>query len=266
MIKLFRNIRKNLINEGKTTKYFKYAIGEIVLVVIGILIALQINTWNQNKENRKQEVQILNQLFIEYTNNLVQLNSKIYIRQEVLKSCLTILNYRKREFNEIDADSFNLHVSRIITRPTFDPELGVTNELNNSGRLFLIQNPKLRNSITSFPSFLAEVHEEEMVTFNHVENVFLPFISKHYQTGRIMAEFLDDEEFKKVFTLTNSSENSSIKDLFPQVDFKILLYHPDFEDHIAMMISNSTYTNQQSQGVKEKIEEIISLIENEIEK
>lgn len=51
MIKLFRNTRKILLNEGKTSKYFKYAIGEIILVVIGILIALSINNWN---ENRKQ--------------------------------------------------------------------------------------------------------------------------------------------------------------------------------------------------------------------
>ena len=47
MIKFFRKIRQNLLMENKTGKYFKYAIGEIVLVVIGILIALQINTWNQ---------------------------------------------------------------------------------------------------------------------------------------------------------------------------------------------------------------------------
>ncbi len=47
MIKFFRNIRKTLLTEGKTSKYFKYAIGEIVLVVIGILIALQINNWNE---------------------------------------------------------------------------------------------------------------------------------------------------------------------------------------------------------------------------
>lgn len=51
MIKFFRHIRQSLIMENKTSKYFKYAIGEIVLVVIGILIALQINNWN---ENRKQ--------------------------------------------------------------------------------------------------------------------------------------------------------------------------------------------------------------------
>ncbi|BAO56770.1 DUF6090 family protein [Nonlabens marinus] len=52
MIKLFRNIRKNLLNDGETTKYFKYAVGEIVLVVIGILIALQINNWNEDRKDK----------------------------------------------------------------------------------------------------------------------------------------------------------------------------------------------------------------------
>lgn len=53
MIKFFRNIRKSLLNEGKTSKYFKYAIGEIVLVVIGILIALQINNWNESRKEQR---------------------------------------------------------------------------------------------------------------------------------------------------------------------------------------------------------------------
>jgi len=53
MIKFFRNIRKQLLDEGKTGKYFKYAIGEIVLVVIGILIALQINNWNEHRKTNQ---------------------------------------------------------------------------------------------------------------------------------------------------------------------------------------------------------------------
>ena len=52
MIKIFRQIRQSLIMENKTSKYFKYAIGEILLVVIGILIAFSINTWNQNRINK----------------------------------------------------------------------------------------------------------------------------------------------------------------------------------------------------------------------
>lgn len=54
MIKLFRNIRKKLLEQGKTTNYLKYAIGEIILVVIGILIALSINNWNEKQKQKKQ--------------------------------------------------------------------------------------------------------------------------------------------------------------------------------------------------------------------
>jgi len=56
MINFFRAIRQNLVNEGKASKYLKYAVGEIVLVVIGILIALQINNWNENRKNNKARI------------------------------------------------------------------------------------------------------------------------------------------------------------------------------------------------------------------
>jgi hypothetical protein len=59
MLKFFRKIRQNLLSEGKTGKYLKYAFGEIILVVIGILIALQINNWNENRKNRLLEQQLL---------------------------------------------------------------------------------------------------------------------------------------------------------------------------------------------------------------
>ena len=57
MIKFFRTIRKNLISEGKTINYFKYAIGEIVLVIIGILIAISINNWNEQNKIEKSSNQ-----------------------------------------------------------------------------------------------------------------------------------------------------------------------------------------------------------------
>jgi len=59
MLKFFRKIRKDLLSDGKTGKYLKYAIGEIVLVVIGILIALQINNWNENRKDARMEIQVL---------------------------------------------------------------------------------------------------------------------------------------------------------------------------------------------------------------
>jgi len=71
---------------------------------------------------------------------------------------------------------------------------------------------------------------------------------------------------KNKITFVLAEGNNSIIDLFTQVDFNPLLNHPEFEDYIALMISNTIYTNEQSEGVKEKIESIISLINNEIDK
>ena len=62
MIKFFRKIRQNLLSEGKTGKYLKYAVGEILLVVIGILIALGINNWNESRKQDLEENRILEML------------------------------------------------------------------------------------------------------------------------------------------------------------------------------------------------------------
>ena len=264
MIKFFRKIRQHLLMENKTGKYFKYAIGEIVLVVIGILIALQINTWNQNRQDRKQEQKILVQLLNEYKNNLFQLNQKISIRNATISSSFKLLNYKNDETLNVVADSFNLHLGRIFLRPTFDPELGVTTELTSSGKLYLLTNASLRNNITSFPSFLGELREEEMVIYNQVEEQLTPFVIKYYQFGKIIGEMFNDDYIKKQTTFVIAEGHKSVIDLFTQVDFKPLLKHPDFEDYLALMISNTIYTNEQSEGVKKKIEDIILLINEEL--
>ena len=69
MIKFFRKIRQNLLMENKTGKYFKYAIGEIVLVVIGILIALQINNWNELKKLKEKENVFLKEIISDLNYN-----------------------------------------------------------------------------------------------------------------------------------------------------------------------------------------------------
>jgi hypothetical protein len=77
MIKFFRKIRFDLMEKNKTGKYLKYAIGEIVLVVIGILIALQINNWNEYQKERKKEVMVLNEVVENLEANILRLQSMI---------------------------------------------------------------------------------------------------------------------------------------------------------------------------------------------
>lgn len=81
MIKLFRRIRQNLLNEGKTSRYFKYATGEIILVVLGILIALQINAWYEGyKKNQLKQVYVDN-LINDLSKDSLQLTSSIALNE-----------------------------------------------------------------------------------------------------------------------------------------------------------------------------------------
>ncbi|HBR54223.1 MAG TPA: hypothetical protein DEA82_11320, partial [Flavobacteriaceae bacterium] len=92
MIKFFRHIRQRLIADNRFSKYLLYAIGEIILVVIGILIALQINNWNEERKERFTEQKILKQLQKEYTQNLKQLDEKILMRNKMTQASNALLD------------------------------------------------------------------------------------------------------------------------------------------------------------------------------
>ena len=90
MIKFFNKIRKQLLDENKTGRYLKYAVGEIVLVMIGILLALQVNNWNNNRELKKKEHKVMESLHKEFSENLVRFD-EIYKRQEYRKESIETL-------------------------------------------------------------------------------------------------------------------------------------------------------------------------------
>ena len=108
MIKFFRTIRQNLISEGKTVNYLKYAIGEIVLVIIGILIALQINNANELRKTEKKIVAILKEvqndlaLDIQKSDELIAYYSnKDSIIRLILTDKLTYDDYRNDDYNNL---------------------------------------------------------------------------------------------------------------------------------------------------------------------
>jgi hypothetical protein len=110
MIKLFRKIRQNLIMENKTANYLKYAIGEIILVVIGILIALQINNWNTNRINTIEEGKIIRNLNSEFKLNKTNLNLDISRTEQSIEMGKQIMGM-------IDADEtvlYSINIDSIL--------------------------------------------------------------------------------------------------------------------------------------------------------
>jgi hypothetical protein len=144
MIKFFRNIRQKLLVEGKTTNYLKYAIGEIVLVVIGILIALQINNWNEQRKETSFERKVLKEINISIVQNIGYLDMGIKSNNTAIKSCQVILNYF--ENNLAYADSLDRHFSNSLL--WFYPSLNnnAYESLKSYG-LHLIKNDSIRNML-----------------------------------------------------------------------------------------------------------------------
>ncbi len=148
MIKLFRRIRQNLLNEGKTTKYFKYAIGEIILVVIGILLALQINTWNENRKAKIEETAILESLY----ENLViaKQQSDSLITEEIsLKQLLIQVLEVEPKPTEIEKPITDaLFKSAVWDLQSDLPIINTYENLKNTNKLSLVKNKKINEKFS----------------------------------------------------------------------------------------------------------------------
>ncbi|WP_415374584.1 DUF6090 family protein [Patiriisocius sp. Uisw_017] len=140
MIKFFRKIRQNLLSEGKTGKYLKYAVGEIILVVIGILIALQLNNLNENRKNNVFEKEILTQIQENLKNDKLALEEIVTNFSKAVKSSEKILN---SEVSQKTEDSINIWLGAIIQFDRFQPLTNAYEVLKSNG-LDKISNKKLR--------------------------------------------------------------------------------------------------------------------------
>lgn len=150
MINFFRKIRKKLLTENKFSKYIIYALGEIILVVIGILIALQINNWNESKKERVQEqkylIEIRKNLEADYTQiesvglQYQNIISKIDSLHIFIKNAEPATTDYKKLFNYILAVSYV---------PKFNPQKNGYNNLVSAGDINQIQNQELTKKIAS---------------------------------------------------------------------------------------------------------------------
>ena len=119
MIKFFRKIRQNLLMENKTGKYFKYAIGEIVLVVIGILIALQVNNWNQNRIAQNEEKEVITKLHNDFKENkkaLKEFLNEVDNQMNAQETIMNLIGASKEELSKHNLDLSLIHISE-PTRP-----------------------------------------------------------------------------------------------------------------------------------------------------
>lgn len=158
MINFFRKIRQHLLVENKFTKYLLYAFGEIILVVIGILIALSINNWNEARKNNLEEIAILESL----DKNLIlakkQSESLVSAERESKSVLLVVLG-----LDSIKSNLDDLRITDKIFKDAFwnlendIPVINTYTDLKNTNKLGLIKNQKIKEKFTSLEVNLNEL-------------------------------------------------------------------------------------------------------------
>jgi hypothetical protein len=173
------------MEQNNTGKYLKYALGEILLVMIGILLALQVNNWNEERKIQADEQQLLASLKTDLTISLKQIERKIYATNHIqYKDSTTLILIKERNIS-IDIDSLMNLLTGYNAPPTFDPESGTINEIINSGKSNIISNLDLRRFISSWSSYMNEIKETESTFGSFFHNRKAPYLSKYipYRNG-----------------------------------------------------------------------------------
>ncbi len=204
MIKFFRQIRQSLIMENKTSKYLKYAIGEIILVVIGILIALQINNWNTDRQLNKQEQVILNLLKSEFTYNKHELNRNIEKAGRLKNRADSLLTFFNSDPTQLNQNDLTYKTLGLTAYSTYDPSNGALNNLISSGQLNLIKNDSLRLILSKWFGEVQDVKEDESRLMKYGDTFLEPIRLQYlnYKSGstfdRSPLDILKNPEFENV--------------------------------------------------------------------
>ena len=261
MIKFFRRIRYDLMEINKTGKYLKYAIGEIILVVIGILVALQINNYNEYRKDRNKEQIILKQLKEDYEANLEQLEQKMEMRNIIVNSAFNIFKFIDHP-DKVNRDSLIINIANICNDPTFDP---IQNDLISSGNLRLISNERLKRLLSNWSSEVVAVQEVELIWSNKVHQQLGPVMGKLGITRDVTNSFWKDTDQLWLLEKNQNTKESVIGTSKLNVPVKEILSSRELEGLSAMGLSLNTAANLQSETLYKRIQEILQEIENDIE-
>ena len=251
MLKVFRRIRKKSIADRKISNYLLYAIGEIILVVIGILIALAIDNANEQSIKREKEQIYLIGLRDEFETSQTKLKELITFNKQSYEDSKKILVYMVDQENLPDEQELaNLLYNALAFDISFNPNNSLLMEMINSGSLKDIGNPRLRILLTNWISNIEDIAKQEMMLAN----------------DKILDMFRSEENsIKTLYDLTGVSDELGIPASSDRTSNRNLLKSKEFENNMLMFILTSIKTETLHYNpLMQSIDEILKTIDNEI--
>lgn len=245
-----------MADDNRPLKYARYAIGEIVLVVIGILIALQINTWNNDQIEKRKEQSVLIGLHDTFVHNLKNLNYVMTISKESFDSSKTLLSLMGPNASDYTNTQVDSLVSLMINYTTYDPSVGTVDDIINSGKLNIIQNKELKSNISDWSGMLDDTKKDIDIANNHSFNILMIFLNDKINLKNVpVPQRIVDQ------TQLNIDEPSH----FP-ANYEVLMRSKEFENLVDFHALNIIYLMREYLKIKDYLEHNISLLEAEIDK
>lgn len=259
MFHFFSKMRYKLAAENKAAKYLRYAIGEVLLLMIGILLALQVNNWNQQRKDNTSEMEVLKGLQNEFSSNLDALNNSINQDQQIINGCFEIINLIRSDKLEEKSEELDSLLQFVGSFGTFDAATGVTDEIINSGKLHILKNDSLRIKLTQWSGRLSDAREDIEYRFENYHQNMMPFFTRNFPlangdltkkipnqfTGEILPMVKDPSPFKTNFEELN------------RMEFESVIWH---HKH------NNDYVLFTDTGLKKEILTILDFINSDISK
>ena len=242
-----------LLDENKVGKYFWYAMGEILLVVIGILIALQVNNWNEERIARSNELVLLENLLEDFKTRQSELSEFKILRKQVLDSIETLTTYVSEPDTRPDDESMNKLLVMQLNLLMFNDQFKVLDVLFSTGEINAITNPKLKKLLLNWPQLVEEMMEEQRMRYDLYVSDFLPVLYQHLSMRSILESWrMRSYQYSQKWTKNKQS------------DYDALLSDTRFENYLAFIEFLHRVNDFDSTILLEQSIEIIALLEDEI--
>ena len=240
MIKFFRHIRQNLISEGKTGKYFKYAIGEIILVVIGILIALQVSNWNTNRVDIQELQKSLENLHAEFTINEQIISKAIKANDSVIETGKRLINLMNLERELLTSENTDKLLYDIFENGSLEVTENSILEILQSNKLQKIKNDSLKKLIVEWTQKRNRIAITEK-NVSEKDKYLVRYLIKRYPLKNIDA-----------YGVLQWKESSTI-----EIDKYLIFYDIEFENIIDDYLYNIVNFNMRLRSLKTNVDQII---------
>ena len=180
MLRFFRAIRKKLMEQNKVRTYLLYALGEIALVMIGILLALQVNNWNERRIEDRRVDKMVEKLILQTEKNIKTTENAIKdLEYYYLESLELVEIIGLTEQKDLD-----LKIDTLILNNIFDfhlnLDMNVITESRENGDLTLLKSDQLIQQVYEIISFNDELLERERITNEDLNLIFIPYLNKNY--------------------------------------------------------------------------------------